>query len=186
MLTTEQKYEKKRYIAKSTCELFVQKGYVNITISEIAKVAGVGKGTIYEYFKSKEEIIFELMGCLQEDYDKKHLKKLKSLTSPKEKLLCLFDIYFSEEKTIKIQRDIYREYLSVLMSRSSQEIYQYHHQMQAKYIKIVENIFSDAIEKDELQKLSKEFIPSIFATLDGFFIARKPKNIIYRISNSFS
>lgn len=29
----------------------------NIRVSDIAKAAGIGKGTVYEYFKSKEEVI---------------------------------------------------------------------------------------------------------------------------------
>ena len=61
------KINKRKAIAKSTCDLFITKGFVNISISEIAKVAGIGKGTIYEYFTNKEDIIFELMSCLQED-----------------------------------------------------------------------------------------------------------------------
>ncbi len=31
----------------------------DITISEIARTAGIGKGTVYEYFKSKEEILLK-------------------------------------------------------------------------------------------------------------------------------
>jgi len=29
----------------------------SVTVSEIAKASGVGKGTIYEYFRTKEEVI---------------------------------------------------------------------------------------------------------------------------------
>ena len=54
MLTKEKKLEKRKAIAKSTCDLFVRKGFVNISVSEIAHVAGIGKGTVYEYFSNKE------------------------------------------------------------------------------------------------------------------------------------
>ena len=64
MLTKEKKLQKRKDIAKSTCELFVRKGFVNISVSEIAQVAGIGKGTVYEYFRNKEDIVFELMSCL--------------------------------------------------------------------------------------------------------------------------
>ena len=49
--------EKKRSdIACSCMEILLQYGIKNLTISQIAKTAGVGKGTIYEYFENKEDI----------------------------------------------------------------------------------------------------------------------------------
>ncbi len=37
-------------------KLFQEKGYETTTIYEIAALAELGKGTIYSYFKSKEEV----------------------------------------------------------------------------------------------------------------------------------
>lgn len=51
------KKEKKNQIVLSAIETFVLKGFEKTTIHEIAQAAGIGKGTIYEYFESKEEII---------------------------------------------------------------------------------------------------------------------------------
>jgi AcrR family transcriptional regulator len=180
MLSSEEKYEKKKNIAKSTCTLFVKKGYVNITISEIAKVAGVGKGTIYQYFKSKEEIVFELMGCLQDDYDEKLDKKLKSDISAKQKVISLFDIYFSDDDVVQIQRQIYKEYLAVLISKKSIEMQEFDKKMMSKYNKILETIFHEAIKKNELIALANNFIPSIFATLEGFFISSQDKVVMLK------
>lgn len=176
MLTSEQKQEKKKNIAKSTCNLFVQKGYVSITISEIAKVAGVGKGTIYEYFDSKEEIVFELMSCLQEDYDCKLKTKLEKSISTKQKIFALFDIYLSDEETLVIQRQIYKEYLAVLISRNTIQMNNYDNKMMEKYIKILEDIFNEAIKKGEMIKDAVKFIPSMFATMQGFFISNNQQN----------
>lgn len=51
------KQEKKNQIVLAAIETFVLKGFEKTTINEIAQAAGIGKGTIYEYFKSKEEVI---------------------------------------------------------------------------------------------------------------------------------
>lgn len=40
--------------------LFVEKGYLDAKIIDIADAAGIGKGTIYEYFESKDAIFLEL------------------------------------------------------------------------------------------------------------------------------
>lgn len=52
--------EKRKRIINSAIKIFGEKGFQNATISEIAKDAGIGDATIYEYFKSKEDILLEI------------------------------------------------------------------------------------------------------------------------------
>ena len=47
---------KRNKITKRGIELFTSKDIQNVTISEIAKKAGVAKGTFYLYFKDKDQI----------------------------------------------------------------------------------------------------------------------------------
>ncbi len=51
------KEKKREHILLSAINVFASKGFSKTTINDIAKSAGIGKGTIYEYFKSKDEII---------------------------------------------------------------------------------------------------------------------------------
>ena len=53
--------ETKRRILDAAKELFATEGIKSTTVSEIAKAAGVAKGTIYKYFESKEEILQEVI-----------------------------------------------------------------------------------------------------------------------------
>ena len=48
--------EKKRTIARSALELFALKGFAATSVDQIATAAGVGKGTLYEYFETKTDI----------------------------------------------------------------------------------------------------------------------------------
>lgn len=50
------KEAKKMEILHSAMQVFAKKGVVKTKMIDIATTAGVGKGTIYEYFRSKEEI----------------------------------------------------------------------------------------------------------------------------------
>jgi AcrR family transcriptional regulator len=50
------KEAKKMEILHAAMQVFAQKGVVKTKMIDIAMIAGVGKGTIYEYFRSKEEI----------------------------------------------------------------------------------------------------------------------------------
>jgi len=44
---------KRELIIEAAIQVFSQKGYHNTRMEEIAQAAGIGKGTIYEYFNSK-------------------------------------------------------------------------------------------------------------------------------------
>ncbi|MBN1665046.1 MAG: TetR/AcrR family transcriptional regulator [Deltaproteobacteria bacterium] len=48
-------------IQKAAKKVFFQKGYANATIAEIAKLAGVAKGSIYLHFQTKDDLYLSLM-----------------------------------------------------------------------------------------------------------------------------
>lgn len=51
--------EKKEKIIQAGFELICEKGYYNTNTAEIAKVAGVSTGIVYQYFKDKHAILIE-------------------------------------------------------------------------------------------------------------------------------
>jgi TetR/AcrR family fatty acid metabolism transcriptional regulator len=51
---------KKQLIVRSAIEVFSQHGFRNSSISEIARKANVAEGTIYQYFKNKEDLFFSI------------------------------------------------------------------------------------------------------------------------------
>ena len=55
------KTDKKELIFKATEELISEAAYNDITVDAIAKKAGIGKGSVYYYFKSKDEIIYAVV-----------------------------------------------------------------------------------------------------------------------------
>jgi AcrR family transcriptional regulator len=57
-------------ILDAATKMFVAQGYENSTVDEIAKEAGLSKGSIYWYFKSKLDILFALTDRCVEDSQK--------------------------------------------------------------------------------------------------------------------
>ena len=51
------KREKYEQILEAAIRVFARQGYYNSTISQVAREAGVGDGTIYLYFKNKDDIL---------------------------------------------------------------------------------------------------------------------------------
>jgi len=52
--------ERKKKILTSATKIIGEKGFQNATIAEIAKEAGIGDATIYEYFKNKEDLLLAI------------------------------------------------------------------------------------------------------------------------------
>ncbi len=64
--------DKKADIFNSARELFYTKGFKDTNVSDIAKMAGIGVGTFYNYYSSKEKLFLEVYFKENEDH-KKHL-----------------------------------------------------------------------------------------------------------------
>jgi AcrR family transcriptional regulator len=84
------KQEKRLQIAHAAAEVFGMKGFERTRIDDVASAAGVGKGTIYEYFTNKEELLqgtFDLLmrGMMEEslleiDDEKSAVSLIKKMT----------------------------------------------------------------------------------------------------------
>jgi len=56
--------ERRRALAAAAAEVFTEKGFAGTRIADVAERAGVGKGTVYEYFRSKEELFFAVFEAM--------------------------------------------------------------------------------------------------------------------------
>jgi len=54
----EQKNARRIQIIEAASAVFALKGFARTTIAEVAVQAGIGKGTVYQYFNSKEDLYF--------------------------------------------------------------------------------------------------------------------------------
>ena len=59
---------KRELILEAGIQVFSKKGYRNAKMEEIAVAAGIGKGTIYEYFSSKLQLFQEIMESSYQRY----------------------------------------------------------------------------------------------------------------------
>ena len=95
-------------IYKIAFDLMKQKGFDNITIEDISKKAGVSVGTFYHYFKSKNDILFEIYHRADEYFNDKVLNKLKSDNSL-EQIVEFFNHYgeYSKLTGIDFTKQLY-------------------------------------------------------------------------------
>jgi len=60
--------DKRRRILEAATRVFARKGYFGARVSEIARRAGVADGTIYLYFKSKQDVLVALFDEIMADH----------------------------------------------------------------------------------------------------------------------
>lgn len=63
--------EKRPLILQAATEVFAEQGFAAVTVAEIADRAGIGKGTVYEYFSSKDDLLFAVFEWMNEGIDKR-------------------------------------------------------------------------------------------------------------------
>ena len=52
---------KRRLIVQTAVKLFSEQPFHKVRLDDVAEAAGVGKGTVYIYFKNKEELYYSLI-----------------------------------------------------------------------------------------------------------------------------
>jgi AcrR family transcriptional regulator len=58
-LRERQKRARRTAIADAAMGLFVERGFHDVTVDEVARAAGVSKQTVFNYFPVKEELVFD-------------------------------------------------------------------------------------------------------------------------------
>jgi len=84
------KQAKKQEIIQAAITVFAQKGFTKTKMADIAQAANIGKGTIYEYFKNKNEIFENGFRYFMDTMETAIAKKIFKITDPVEKLKALF------------------------------------------------------------------------------------------------
>jgi AcrR family transcriptional regulator len=88
------KKEKSRLIANVAVKEFRTRGYSRTRMADIAQAAGIGKGTIYEYFRNKTDILRHAFVEFFEGFRTGALAAVGKVTTPGEKLMALVDFSF--------------------------------------------------------------------------------------------
>src|SRR5689334_19712072 len=77
------KYEK---IIQAATKVFAKKGFYNSTVSDVAKEAQVADGTIYLYFKNKDDLLISIFEESMDNFTTNVLRGMETAQGPIEKL----------------------------------------------------------------------------------------------------
>jgi TetR/AcrR family transcriptional regulator, fatty acid metabolism regulator protein len=77
---------KREVILRAATRVFARNGYFNSKVADIARAANVADGTVYLYFKSKEEILHSIFDQNMAEAIASGRKLIEKIDDPKEKL----------------------------------------------------------------------------------------------------
>jgi len=134
--------DKRQRILFAAVKAFAEKGHEKATISEIASSAGVGDGTVYEYFKNKEEILL----AIPEERFQEHLNRLKEtfdIRDPLKKLRRFIQYHF---QLYLVDQDFLRVCLMLIILNRRFYVSRAYESLR-NYLQVFEKIVQEGIDQ---------------------------------------
>lgn len=177
------KEQKRRDIALACKDMVLQNTLNSSTVSSLAKEAGVGKGTIYEYFQNKEEIVFEIVTIISEARREVMAKKISEAKTTKEKLKRFSEFFYSAED-VQL-RNIYKEFTSISLINPTQEMIQFQTQHLISYYDWFIDVLQEGIDSGEVRPEVMDLAKGLFVVGKGLFIISSTTTLIDDLKTEF-
>ncbi len=88
--------DKREAILRAAIKVFAGKGYFNSKVADIAGEAGIADGTVYLYFKSKDEILHSIFDRAMAEFIAEGRREIAKITDPSEKLHRIAELHLEK------------------------------------------------------------------------------------------
>ncbi len=157
ILRESEKQLRREKIIEAAVKVFARKGFYNANVKDVAQQAGVADGTIYLYFKNKDDLLISLFEDKMENILERFKRALKKITDPLDQLKTFIKVYFDlieEDKELS-------EVFQVELRQSSKFLKDYHNQKFADYL----NILSSILDKGKKDRFFRSNLNTKITTL---------------------
>jgi TetR/AcrR family fatty acid metabolism transcriptional regulator len=160
--------DKRDRILKAAIKVFAKNGFYATRVSEIAKAAGVADGTIYLYFKNKDDVLITIF----EDGINRLLVILREVAESDEpfenRITRIVELQLG---LLEDQRDL-AEVITVNLRQSSRLLKQYATPLFMQYIDVIAGVVREGQEEGAFRKdLNPRVVArSLFGALDAILL----------------
>ena len=141
----ENKHQK---ILHAAIKIFSEKGFYNSRVSEIAKEANVADGTIYLYFKNKDDILISLF---EEEFGKIVQNMRAALEKEKDALQKIKRFAITHLSIVSKQQEL-GEVMGVEVRQSSKFMKEYINKPFIEYLNIIRSVVTEGQEEGLIRK----------------------------------
>lgn len=101
---------RKQQIIDTAKEMFIEKGFQSTHIGQVCEKLNIARGTVYQYFSNKKEILYALMDSviekIEDVLDKDDLQEFLSANPPKEKVVVFIKNRISQSISMILSEPI--------------------------------------------------------------------------------
>jgi len=156
--------EKRERILDAAERIFARDGFFAAKVADVAKDAGVADGTIYLYFKSKDDLLISLFESRMERVNQTLAAAIAPIDTAPAKLLALIETYVGLVK----EQPSTAEIMTVELRQSSKFMKEYDNPKFADLLRLIAAIVADGQAAGELGTTIPPAIAArmIFGVLD--------------------
>jgi TetR/AcrR family fatty acid metabolism transcriptional regulator len=170
MSDTSQETDKRQRILDAALRAFAEQGFYNTKISDVANYANVADGTIYLYFKNKDDLLISLFEDRMDwIIDRVTSAIEKSDGSVIDQIRNLIRMHFQ----MAIDRPKLAEFITVELRQSTKFVKEYKNERFYDYLGVMEGLLEKGINEGIFREdLDKQLVArSIFGALDEGLLA---------------
>ncbi|MCK4948340.1 MAG: TetR/AcrR family transcriptional regulator [Candidatus Aureabacteria bacterium] len=175
---------RQKQILDVASRVFSKKGFASTQVDEIADLAGLGKGTVYRYFKNKKNLFLSVVDRGIESLKDLALEAMAKEKEPLDKIKKVIEVYL---KFFEKQSDLIRIFIheqSEFQKRIQKRYYQHYYE----HVNKVEEIFKEAQSLGLIKKKIKPSLAIAILTdmLNSFIYTWQLTGKKYSLSESFT
>ncbi len=160
--------ERRQQIMQAALTCFARKGYHKTTMDDIVAESGLSKGTLYWYFKSKDELFFSLINSffleMQQDLD----AVFEQPSSSTEKLRTLAYEFARFYEEIAEFLNVFFEFY--MQGTLNEQLNQFFHSMLSQYRGMIAGIIEKGFKTGEFKEVDADQLAiAVMAAYDGLW-----------------
>lgn len=138
---------KRQRILDAAVRIFAEQGFWNAKVSQIADAAGVADGTIYLYFKSKDDLLISLFEDRMEAVLSTLKSALESATTATERLKAVVRLHLELVEANRAMAEV----ITVELRQSAKFIKEYANPKFAEFLRLIARAIADGQAAGELR-----------------------------------
>ena len=180
--------DKRERILSAAERIFARHGFFAAKVSDVAKEAGVADGTIYLYFKSKDDVLISLFERRMQQVNDTLRTAVAKHKSPRDQLRAFIQAYLQ----LVHDEPAAAEVLTIELRQSSKFMKEYENPEFADFLRMLGGIIAAAQDKGELTSGIPPHVAArmIFGMLDelalAWVLARLPSRFPPQRANNHS
>lgn len=156
--------EKFNAILRAAIEVFARSGYFNAKVAEVARTAGVADGTVYLYFKNKDDLLISIFNTAMDAFIAEARAELETIEDAREQLRRFARLHLAALESDRELAIVFQ----VELRQSTKFMEQFSETKLAEYMKILREILERGQKQGvfRAQPGSKLVAKVIFGALD--------------------